>query len=85
MADDLSISELNGKEIYLPDGRLLGTVGETVLDGSQLTATHLFVSCCPDELVERGVHLTIPWRWIRSIGDVVLLRWFPETPIPYEH
>ena len=61
MSGDLSISQLNGKEIYLPDGRLLGIVGE------------------------QGVHLTIPWRWIRSIGDVVILRWFPKTPIPYEH
>ena len=45
----------------------------------------LAINQCPDELVERGVHLTIPWRWIRSIGDVVLLRWFPKTPIPYDH
>ncbi|HIH57315.1 MAG TPA: hypothetical protein HA287_02895, partial [Candidatus Poseidoniaceae archaeon] len=48
-------------------------------------ATHLFVAGCPDELVEKEVHLTIPWRWVRSIGDVVILRWFPKTPIPYEH
>ena len=49
MAEDLSISQLNGKEIYLPDGRLLGIVGETVVDGTQLSATHLFVASCPEE------------------------------------
>ena len=85
MLGEMSVSQLNGKEIYLPDGRLLGVVVETVLDGAQLCATHLFVAGCPDELVEKGVHLTIPWRWVRSIGDVVILRWFPKTPIPYEH
>ena len=63
---EMSVSQLNGKEIYLPDGRLLGVVGETVIDGAQLCATHLFVAGCPDELVEKGVHLTIPWRWVRS-------------------
>ena len=84
MTGDLSISQLNGKDIYLPDGRHLGVVGETVIDGSELRATHLFVAGCPEELVERGIHLTIPWRWVRSIGDVVILRWSPETPIPYE-
>ena len=85
MLGEMSVSQLNGKEIYLPAGRLLGVVGETVIDGSQLCATHLFVAGCPDELVEKEVHLTIPWRWVRSIGDVVILRWFPKTPIPYEH
>ena len=85
MLGEMSVSQLNGKEIYLPDGRLLGVVGETVIDGAQLCATHLFVAGCPDELVEKGVHLTITWRWGRSIGDIVILRWFPKTPIPYEH
>ena len=85
MLGEMSVSQLNGKEIYLPDGRLLGVGGETGIDGAQLCATHLFVAGCPDELVEKGVHLTIPWRWVRSIGDVVILRWFPKTPIPYEH
>ena len=84
MTTDMSILDLNGKEIYTPDGNHLGVVGETVIDGSTLKATHLFVAGCPDELVENGVHLTIPWRWVRSIGDVVILRWFPDTPIPYE-
>ena len=85
MVADLSISQLNGKDIYVPDGRHLGVVGETVVDGAEMRATHLFVADCPEELVERGIHLTIPWRWVRSIGDVVILRWFPKTPIPYEH
>ena len=85
MLGEMSVSQLNGKEIYLPDGRLLGVDGETVIDGAQFCSTHLFVAGCPDELVEKGVHLTIPWRWVRSIGDVVILRWFPKTPIPYEH
>ena len=52
MLGEMSVSQLNGKEIYLPDGRLLGVVGETVIDGAQLCATHLFVAGCPDELVE---------------------------------
>ena len=44
MSSEMSVSQINGKEIYLPDGRLLGVVGETVIDGNQLCATHLFVA-----------------------------------------
>ena len=36
MSSEMSVSQINGKEIYLPDGRLLGVVGETVIDGNQL-------------------------------------------------
>ena len=38
----------------------------------------------PAELVEDRIHVAIPWRWIRAIEDVILLRWFPPTPIPKE-
>ncbi|GIS92137.1 MAG: hypothetical protein CM1200mP21_04320 [Candidatus Poseidoniales archaeon] len=36
----------------------------------------------PADLVEGRIHVAIPWNWIRSIGDVMILRWFPPTPIP---
>ena len=82
MSVELSVSQVNGKEVYLPDGRLLGVVHETVLDGRNMRATHLFITNCPEELVEGSVNLTVPWRWVRAIGDVVILRWFPNVPIP---
>jgi sporulation protein YlmC with PRC-barrel domain len=28
------------------------------------------------------LHVAVPWRWVRAIDEVVLLRWFPPTPIP---
>ena len=34
------------------------------------------------ELVEDGIHLAIPWRWVRGINEIITLRWFPPTPIP---
>lgn len=82
MSVEISISRLNGKDVYLPNGRLLGRVHETVIDGGHMSATHLFITNCPEDLVEGSVNLTVPWRWVRSIGDVVILRWFPNTPIP---
>ena len=60
MPGEMRVSQINGKEIYLPDGRLLGVVGETVIDGNQLCATHIFVAGCPDELVENCLLYTSP-------------------------
>ncbi len=77
-------SELRGMPVILPDGRFLGTVHDMVVDSDEWTCTHLFVTNPPAELVEGRIHVAIPWRWIRAVEDVVLLRWFPPTPIPRE-
>ena len=32
--------------------------------------------------VEGGINIAVPWRWLRGVNDIVMLRWFPPTPIP---
>ena len=76
------LSHLSGLQVYLPNGRLLGTVHDAVIEHASHSCTHLFVTDTPDDLVEGSIHVAVPWRWIRSVGDVVILRWFPPTPIP---
>jgi len=68
--------------VIIPSGRLLGTVHDTVIDTDGWTCTHIFVADPPADLVEGRIHVAVPWNWVRSIGDVVILRWFPPTPIP---
>ena len=77
-----NLSDLSGLHVYLPDGRRLGMVHDAVVEHANLSCTHLFVTETSEELVEGSIHVAVPWRWIRSIGDVVILRWFPETPMP---
>ena len=79
---DRHASEIRGLPVIIPDGRVLGTVHDTVIDVNNWSCTHIFVSDPPDALVEGRTHLAVPWTWVRSVGDVVLLRWFPQTPIP---
>ena len=77
-------SELRGMPVILPNGRFLGTVHDMVVDSDDWTCTHLFVTNPPAELVEDRIHVAIPWRWIRAVEDVVLVRGVPPTPIPRE-
>lgn len=79
---DRHASEIKGLPVIIPDGRLLGTVHDTVIDVNNWSCTHIFVSDPPDAMVEGRTHVAVPWNWVRSVGDVVLLRWFPQTPIP---
>ena len=77
-----NLSQLSGLQVYLPNGRLLGVVHDAVVEHASLSCTHLFVKDTPDDLVEGSIHVAVPWRWVRSISDVVILRWFPPTQIP---
>ena len=77
-----TVSRLTGLEVFLPDGRRLGVVHDAVVDANGLQCTHLFVRDPDEALVEGSVHIAIPWRWIRAVDQIVLLRWFPPTPIP---
>jgi sporulation protein YlmC with PRC-barrel domain len=79
---DRHASDIRGLPVIIPDGRLLGTVHDAVIDVNEWSCTHIFVSDPPEGLVEGRTHVAIPWNWVRSIGDVVVLRWFPPTPIP---
>lgn len=76
-----NLSQLSGLQVYLPNGRLLGVVHDAVVEHASLSCTHLFVKDTPDDLVEGSIHVAVPWRWVRSISDVVILRWFPPTQI----
>ena len=70
------------KQVFLPDGSLLGLVHVCVVETKEWNCTHLFVNECKPNIVEDGIHVAIPWRWVRAVNDVVILRWFPQTPIP---
>ncbi|RJU96094.1 MAG: photosystem reaction center subunit H [Candidatus Poseidoniales archaeon] len=78
------MSHWTGLDVYLPDGRKLGEVHDAVIDAESLHCTHLFVRNTPEDLVEGSIPLAVPWRWIRAINDIVVLRWFPPTPIPLQ-
>ena len=72
----------SGFTVILPDGRLLGTVHDTVIETESAELHTHFVADPPADLVEGRIHVAVPWNWVRSVGDVVVLRWFPPTPIP---
>ena len=77
-----NVSRRAGMDVYLPTGQKLGVVYDIVIDTDGIRCTHLFVRETDHELVEGGINVAIPWRWVRSVGDVVVLRRFPQTPIP---
>lgn len=79
------ISEIMGMQVYTPGGIYLGNVDNLVMDMDNRTINGLFLRETNPLLVEGSISINIPYRWVQSIGDVVILKYFPKrVAVPRE-
>ena len=71
-------SELIGLQVYTSAGVFLGNVANLVVDVDENKVQGLFVSSTNPLLVEGSKSVNVPYRWISSIGDIVILKYFPK-------
>jgi len=74
----VEMTELLGRQIYTPDGRLLGDVDNVVVDVETAKIDGLYVDQTSPMLVEDSRPTNIPYRWVSAVNDVVLLKYFPR-------
>lgn len=72
------ISDLIGLRVYTPGGAFLGSVSNLVLDVERGKLDGLFLAETSPALVEAGRAVNVPYRWVQSVGDVIILRTFPK-------
>ena len=65
-------------EVYAPNGIFVGIVNNLVIDLRNNKVDGLFLDSSSPVLVDHGVPLNIPFRWVQSVGDIIILRAFPE-------
>jgi sporulation protein YlmC with PRC-barrel domain len=74
----VEMTELMGRQVYTPDGRLLGEVTNVVVDVDGSKIDGLFVEQSSPLLVEDSKPVNVPYRWVSAVNDVVLLKFFPK-------
>lgn len=74
----VEMTELLGRQIYTPDGRLLGDVDNVVVDVESAKIDGLYVDQTSPMLVEDSRPTNIPYRWVSAVNDVVLRKDFPR-------
>jgi len=74
----VEMTELLGRQIYTPDGRLLGEVDNVVVDVESAKVDGLYVDETSPMLVEDSRPTNVPYRWVSAVNDVVLLKYFPK-------
>ena len=72
------ISEIIGLQVYTNTGVFLGNVNNLVVDVENGAVDGLFVGETNPLLVEGGRAVSVPYRWTQSVGDIVILRYFPK-------
>ncbi|MEE9150293.1 MAG: PRC-barrel domain-containing protein [Thermoplasmata archaeon] len=79
------ISEIMGMQVYTPAGVYLGNVDNLVMDMDNRKINGLFLSESNPLLVDGSIGINIPYRWVQAIGDIVILKYFPEkVAVPRE-
>ena len=73
-----AISEIIGMQVYTPGGTYLGNVDNVVMDMENKAVDGIFIRQTNPLLVEGSISINIPYRWIQSVGDVVILKYFPK-------
>jgi len=76
-----TIGNLKGLEIYTPGGIFVGVVDEVVIEFSKMTVNGLYVADANPALADENVAINIPFRWVQSIGDIIILNRFPNERI----
>ena len=71
------ITTLVGREVYSNSGVFVGEVDDVRLDLDRQGVTALALSSLSEELfgsrVPANKGVMIPYRWVRAVGDVVLI------------
>jgi sporulation protein YlmC with PRC-barrel domain len=74
----VEMTELLGRQVYTPEGRLLGEVDNVVVDVEAAKIDGLYVDETSPMLVEDSRPTNVPYRWVSAVNDVVLLKYFPR-------
>ncbi|WP_410764434.1 PRC-barrel domain-containing protein [Haloferax sp. DFSO60] len=71
------ITTLVGREVYSNNGMFVGEVEDVRLNLDHEAVTGLALTALNTELfgnqIEAGKGVLIPYRWVRAVGDVILI------------
>ncbi|MEM0156119.1 MAG: PRC-barrel domain-containing protein [Thermoplasmataceae archaeon] len=71
------ISELTGMKVYSDKGKYIGPVDDVIVDLDRQCIHGLYIESPNSQLVENGAPISIPYRWIKAVGEIILLKRFP--------
>ena len=72
------ISDFVGMEVYTDKGIALGNIDDLIIETDKQKIEGLYIGNPNPLLVEHSRAVSVPYRWIHSVGDVIILKYFPK-------
>lgn len=66
------------RQVYTRKGHYVGIVQHVILDLPNRRVGALVLGRTNVKFVEGGYNVAVPYRWVASAGDIVILSHFPE-------
>lgn len=63
---------------YTSKGRFVGRIGNVILDLQTRAVASLLITNTNPTMVDGGVNVAVPYRWVSAVGDIVILSNFPD-------
>ena len=70
--------DIIGLDIYGPKGIFVGKVDDLAFDTDNRRVIGLMVRNINPAISEPGIIVSIPYDWVSAVGDIVILKRFPE-------
>lgn len=67
-----------GRYVYNPKGQYVGQVSNVVIDLPSRSVHGLLLTRTNPGLIDGARDVAVPYRWVSSMGDIVLLARFPD-------
>lgn len=64
--------------VYTREGTYVGHVKNVFLDIDGKRVSSLLVTNTNPSLVEGSIDVSVPYRWVNAVGDIVILSNFPD-------
>lgn len=65
--------------VYTRTGTFVGHTRNAILDTENRTVEALLVTRTNPDIVEDGMDVAIPYRWVADFNDILVLRHFPDV------
>ena len=67
--------------VYTREGIYVGHVKNVFLDIDEKRVSSLLVTNTNPSLVEGSIDVSVPYRWVNAVGDIVILSNFPDKVV----
>lgn len=72
------ITVLYELEVYTDKGVRIGPVANVTINMDNNEIESLVIEESNETLVEEGRPVSVPFRWVQCVGDIIILRHFPS-------